>query len=180
MQVMKEVDVMKRLDHQNVVKLHEVIDDDEEDKLYLIMDYCSNKEVLRWDVKKEIFSPYLEDQEFMPEDNIRNIMRHCISGLYYIHKSGIVHRDLKPQNILITETHDGKIADFGVSALFTTSDSFSNTEGTYHFMAPELCNPDVDSYSGTKADVWALGVVLFCLAFNSLPYNEETEFRIMQ
>ena len=75
-----------------------------------------------------------------------------------------------------------KITDFGVSKLFKEGedDALSKTEGTYHFMAPECCDPDVDSFSGKAVDVWALGVTLYCMCFNRLPFWDETEFGLFQ
>ena len=50
------------------------------------------------------------------------------------------------------------------------------TEGTYHFMAPEACDPDIDQYSGRAADVWALGVTLYALLFNKCPFWGQTDY----
>jgi [calcium/calmodulin-dependent protein kinase] kinase len=52
--------------------------------------------------------------------------------------------------------------------------------GTYYFFAPELCNPDVTEYSGCAADIWALGVTLYCLVYNKLPTEDKPTFEIME
>ena len=49
-------------------------------------------------------------------------------------------------------------------------DTLTKTEGTFHFMPPEVCDPDVSSFSGKKADIWALGVTLFAMVYNRLPF----------
>jgi [calcium/calmodulin-dependent protein kinase] kinase len=68
-----------------------------------------------------------------------------------------------------------------VSSIFKDDkDLFSNTEGTYHFMAPELCNPDTDDYSGKAVDIWALGVSMYVMIFNELPYEDSNEYQLMQ
>jgi serine/threonine protein kinase len=59
-------------------------------------------------------------------------------------------------------------------------DTVGQTEGTYHFFAPEACDPELDSYRGKPCDVWALGVTLFSLIFNRVPYLGDTEYNIMQ
>ena len=46
----------------------------------------------------------------------------------------------------------------------------TKSAGTYHFFAPECCDPDIEIYSGRATDVWALGVTLYCLIFNVLPF----------
>jgi len=61
-----------------------------------------------------------------------------------------------------------------------SSDAVRQTEGTYHFMAPEACDPDIDEYSGKAADVWALGVTLFSLLYSKCPYWGETDYQLME
>ena len=55
-----------------------------------------------------------------------------------------------------------------------------DTAGTYHFLAPECCDPEIKVYSGVKADIWALGVTLFAFAYNKLPFYAETEIQILE
>mmetsp|Transcript_18672 Transcript_18672/g.17787 ORF Transcript_18672/g.17787 Transcript_18672/m.17787 type:complete len:201 (+) Transcript_18672:250-852(+) len=178
--VRREIAIMKKLEHPNVVQLYEVIDDEEGDKLYMVMDYGQFGEVMKWDTKNYYFAPYDPKKENFSEKDIKKIMRQCIRGLNYLHINGIVHRDIKPQNILITDRKKVKLGDFGVSHLFEEdNDKISKTEGTYHFMAPECCDPDVDSFSGKAADVWALGVTLYCMVYKFLPFWDENEYSII-
>jgi serine/threonine protein kinase len=91
---------MKKLDHPNVVRLMEVIDDEEGDKLYMgkllifsrfhdwslfaiVMDYATFGEVMKWDSKLCVFSPYDPKVEHLTEKEIKQIMRGCIRGLNY-------------------------------------------------------------------------------------------------
>lgn len=84
---------MKNLDHPNVIKLYEVIDDEEGDKLYMgnlidskcfiVMDYAEHGEVLKWDILDCIFHPYDKDKDTLSEQEIKKILRHCIRGLNY-------------------------------------------------------------------------------------------------
>ena len=109
-------------------------------------------------------------------------------GLQYLHETAkIVHRDIKPQNILLSESSLGystKLCDFGVSEKFETTDIMTKTAGTYHFFPPECCDPDIEEYSGKQADIWALGVTLYCMIFNQLPFwdhdNFENEYTILE
>lgn len=100
-------------------------------------------------------------------------------GLEFLHSINIIHRDIKPQNILITEENGAnvaKITDFGVASVYDENDIVATTEGTFHFMPPEACDPNVFRISGKAADVWALGVTLFCLCYNRVPYMAETDY----
>lgn len=75
-----------------------------------------------------------------------------------------------------------KIVDFGVSKVLENpeNDKVKATEGTYHFMPPEECDPDTDEFSGKTVDVWALGITLFCLLYNKIPFSGSTEYQIME
>ncbi len=64
-----------------------------------------------------------------------------------------------------------KLADFGTASIFCDNDILSGARGTYEFLAPECCNPDQKFFSGQAADIWALGVTIYCLAFNELPFT---------
>ena len=104
-------------------------------------------------------------------------------GLKFLHDKGILHRDIKPQNILFDNECKAKIVDFGVSNVLESpdaSDIIKSTEGTFHFMSPEECDPDNSSFSGKAIDVWALGVTMFCMLYNKTPYWGDTEFQIME
>jgi serine/threonine protein kinase len=101
--VQMEIAIMKKMQHPNLVRLHEVMDDEENDKLYMgkydifrilifyecdmknciVMDYCSNGELLLWNQKNLRFHPFVKDQEYFTEGDIRKYMRHCIRGLHY-------------------------------------------------------------------------------------------------
>ena len=96
-----------------------------------------------------------------------------------MHHNDIAHRDLKPQNILVGESGTFKIADFGVSTL-VSHDSIHDCEGTYHFLAPELCNVDFVSYSGKAADIWSIGTTFFAFTYHRVPFNASTHHELYE
>lgn len=105
-------------------------------------------------------------------------MRDCVLGLDFLHRNYIVHRDIKPQNIMLDEYGKAKFADFGASMHIKDrkeGDTFTDTQGTVHFMAPELCDSNVDTYSGFAADIWALGITLYSFVFEELPFNGDLD-----
>jgi serine/threonine protein kinase len=90
-----------------------------------------------------------------------------------------MHRDIKPQNVLISAQGQAKLLDFGVSHVLENpkdSDSVKATEGTFHFMSPEQCDPDRESFGAKAIDVWAVGVTFYCLLFNRTPFSGKTEY----
>lgn len=142
----KEIAIMKSLTHRNVVRLHDVIDSENSDKVYmstvhLVIDYCGLGQVLRWDPERREYHSFRPVEPF-DEFVLSMRFREMVCGLEYrnphtVHANRIVHRDIKPQNILVDDEGVVKIADFGQAAIFEQSDELTNTVGTIQFLAPE-------------------------------------------
>ncbi|XP_007433327.1 calcium/calmodulin-dependent protein kinase kinase 2 isoform X1 [Python bivittatus] len=162
-QVYQEIAILKKLDHPNVVKLVEVLDDPTEDHLYMVFEL----------VKK---GPVMEVPNLKPltEDQARFYFQDLIKGIEYLHYQKIIHRDIKPSNLLVGEDGHIKIADFGVSNEFKGSDALlTNTVGTPAFMAPETLSETRKIFSGKALDVWAMGITLYCFVFGQCPFMDE-------
>ncbi|PWN22378.1 kinase-like protein [Microstroma glucosiphilum] len=152
--VKREIAILKKCNHENVVKLKEVIDDPQSKKIFMVLEYMAGGEV-KW----------VDDRGFptLTVSETRSIIRDVVLGLEYLHYQGIIHRDIKPANLLWDGNHTVKISDFGVShfsyALLVaaggvpTSNSLvsgkyggllddhelAKTAGSPAFFAPELC-----------------------------------------
>ncbi|XP_069040301.1 calcium/calmodulin-dependent protein kinase kinase 1 isoform X3 [Lepisosteus oculatus] len=161
--VYQEIAILKKLDHVNIVKLVEVLDDPSEDNLHMAFELMRKGPVM--EVPTE--SPLTEEQA-------RIYFRDIVLGIEYLHYQKIVHRDIKPSNLLLGDDGHVKIADFGVSNQFEGNDALlSSTAGTPAFMAPETLTDHRKSFSGKALDVWAMGVTLYCFVFGKCPFIDE-------
>jgi len=156
----REVDIMKEMDHPNIVKLYEVIDT--ETTLYMIMEYAAGGEVF----------DYLVEHGRMQEKDARTKFRQIVSAVEYCHARGVIHRDLKAENLLLDAEMNIKIADFGFSNTYEPGDQLDTFCGSPPYAAPELFQGK--RYDGPEVDVWSLGVILYTLVSGSLPFDGQT------
>ncbi|KAF3455010.1 hypothetical protein FNV43_RR05458 [Rhamnella rubrinervis] len=161
--VLREVLIMKILDHPNIVNLVEVIDDPDTDHFYMVLEYVDGK----WVCEGSGPPAGLE------EDIARKYLRDIVSGLMYLHAHNIVHGDIKPDNLLVTRNGTVKIGDFSVSQVFEDdNDELRRSPGTPVFTAPECCLGL--TYRGKAADTWAVGVTLYCMILGQYPFLGDT------
>ncbi|XP_049582456.1 calcium/calmodulin-dependent protein kinase kinase 1b isoform X5 [Syngnathus scovelli] len=161
--IYREIAILKKLHHHNVVKLVEVLDDPEEDGLHMAFELMTKGPVME-----------VPTDEPLTEERARFYFRDLVLGIEYLHYHKIIHRDIKPSNLLLGDDGHVKIADFGVSNEFEGADAMlSGTAGTPAFMAPETMEDHWSEFSGKALDVWAMGVTLFCFVYGKCPFYDE-------
>ncbi|KAE9576891.1 hypothetical protein CGMCC3_g7077 [Colletotrichum fructicola] len=166
--IRQEIAIMKKLNHPNLVQLIEVLDDPEEDSLYMVLEMCKKGVVMKVGLS-ETATPY-------PEDSCRYWFRDLILGIEYLHEQGVIHRDIKPDNLLLTEDDVLKIVDFGVSEMFEKPGDgmmTAKSAGSPAFLAPELCVVRHGDVDGKAADIWSMGVSLYCLRYGKIPFEHD-------
>ncbi|XP_040022730.2 serine/threonine-protein kinase MAK isoform X3 [Gasterosteus aculeatus] len=144
---LREVKSLKKLNHANVVKLKEVIR--ENDHLYFVFEYM-----------KENLYQLMKDRENkkLSENEIRNIMFQVVSGLAFVHKHGFFHRDMKPENLLCMGPELVKIADFGLAREIRSKPPYTDYVSTRWYRAPEVLLRS-STYS-SPIDLWAVGCIM--------------------
>jgi len=159
------------------VQLFEVIDDEQRDELYLVMEFVDGGD-LDFPISKKIF---------VPGEQLRQWTRDLTLGLEYLHLMGIVHRDIKPENLLLDlKSGKVKLADFGISSLSNKGpggDYMKVTGGTPHFFSPEMCGADMTGrniYSGKAADMWAVGICIYMWLYHKPACNAPTQMLLME
>ncbi|KAF9222128.1 Pkinase-domain-containing protein [Gyrodon lividus] len=129
---------------------------------YMVFEYVNGGQML----------DYIISHGRLRERVARKFARQIGSALDYCHRNNVVHRDLKIENILISETGNIKIIDFGLSNLYDPAFHLSTFCGSLYFAAPELLNAKV--YTGPEVDVWSFGVVLYVLVCGKVPFDDQS------
>ncbi|KAJ3474520.1 hypothetical protein NLG97_g9811 [Lecanicillium saksenae] len=145
--IREEVAIMKKLHHPNLVALIEVLDDPDEDSLYMVLEMCKKGVVMKVGLDDHA-DPY-------SDDGCRYYFRDLILAIEYFAADDTL-----------------KVVDFGVSEMFEKPDGMKITKsaGSPAFLAPELCSHHGE-VSGTAADIWSMGVCLYCFRYGKIPFN---------
>ncbi|KAL9956243.1 hypothetical protein ACROYT_G037693 [Oculina patagonica] len=154
----REVHLMHRLDHPNVIKLHEVVETST--KVFLILQLASKGDLLE----------YINSRPLLSENEVRMLFCQLAAAMSYCHKEHVVHRDLKCENILIGGDGKLKVTDFGFAVSTIKNRLLETFCGSYAYCCPQILRGE--PYDGKKADVWSMGVVLYALGCARLPFSE--------
>ncbi|GAB2294591.1 CBL-interacting serine/threonine-protein kinase 7 [Dionaea muscipula] len=162
--IIQEVAAMRRLNHPNVLRIHEVMAT--KAKIYLVMELARGGDLFEKLARRQ--------GHRFPEPYARRLFHQLVSALQYCHQNGVAHRDMKPQNVLLDVDGNVKISDFGLSAVVVQHQGgllhLHTACGTPAFAAPEVVSRR--GYDGTKADAWSCGVILFVMLSGSLPFDD--------
>ncbi|XP_060691101.1 NUAK family SNF1-like kinase 1 [Hemiscyllium ocellatum] len=158
--IQREMEIMSSLNHPNIIRIYEVFEN--KDKIIIVMDYCSNGELY----------DYVNEHHRLSENEARRAFRQIVSAIHYCHKKGIVHRDLKLENILLDESFNVKLADFGLSNLYHKDQLLETYCGSPLYASPEIVNGF--PYQGPEVDCWALGVLLYTLVYGTMPFDSRS------
>lgn len=157
-QLMREVDLVKRLSHPSIVKYEGMARD--ENTLSIVLEYAENGSL----------GQTLKAFGKLNEKLVASYVVKILEGLDYLHRSDVVHCDLKAANILTTKTGNVKLSDFGVSLnLRAMEREIKDVAGTPNWMAPEVIELKGAS---TKSDIWSLGCTVIELLTGRPPYGD--------
>jgi serine/threonine protein kinase len=142
---LREVKSLRKLRHPNIIKLKEVIR--ENDYLHLIFEF----------MEKNLYECMKDRPKPFPEQTVRNYSYQIIQGLAFMHKQGYFHRDMKPENIMVTGD-TAKVCDFGLAREIRSRPPFTEYVSTRWYRAPEVLLQST-SYN-YPVDVWAVGCIM--------------------
>ncbi|KAJ7224253.1 kinase-like domain-containing protein [Mycena pura] len=184
-QIVSEVNILKDLHHDHIVRYHDRFVDRDAGILYILMEYCGGGDLST--VIKQAF----KQNRPIAEDAIWGYFMQILLALNHCHNTGghgrngsggsaselegkerraqILHRDLKPDNVFLDESNTVKLGDFGLSKALHQA-SFANTYvGTPYYMSPELMQ---EKAYDSKSDIWSLGCLIYELCALKPPFHE--------
>jgi serine/threonine-protein kinase len=165
----REIDIVARLDHPNIIRALDVLQT--RTHLYLVLEYVPGKDLER----------LVKERGPLPVGEAVHYAVQAAQGLAYAHRCGVIHRDLKPANLMLTDSGVVKLSDLGL-ARFTLEDSGLTMKGaalgTPEFMSPEQAE-DASSVE-VRSDLYSLGATLFHLLTAELPVSGSSYLHKLQ
>eukprot|EP00941_MAST-03F_sp_MAST-3F-sp1_P003219 g3219.t1 len=173
----REISLLKELDHKNVVKLHEVSPQD--DKIYLIFEFLDqdlkqfmDAAAAKQEVRRE--NGAIEHGPLLSHKLVRSYMYQLVSAVAYCHANRVVHRDIKPQNLLIDKKGNIKLADFGLARAFgVPMRTYTHEVVTLWYRPPEILLGQ--KVYGTPVDLWSIGCIFAELSNGTALFPGDSE-----
>uniref|UniRef100_A0A914X0Z0 non-specific serine/threonine protein kinase n=1 Tax=Plectus sambesii TaxID=2011161 RepID=A0A914X0Z0_9BILA len=172
--VAREMRILRRMRHVNVIKLIDVFRNDEKQKLYMVFEYCVGSLQQMLDAAPDKRFPEFQSHEYFAQ---------LINGLEYLHSQGVIHKDIKPGNLLLALDETLKISDMGVAEeldQFSTEDWCQHGQGTPKFQSPEVAAGLLNQFHGRPVDVWACGVTLYNFVSGEYPFDGDVIMRLYE
>ncbi|KAL6658162.1 hypothetical protein ACP70R_003748 [Stipagrostis hirtigluma subsp. patula] len=146
----REIRILRKLDHPNIVKLEGIITSSVSQSLYLVFEYMEH------DLFGLMATPGLK----LTEPQVKCLLQQILSGLDHCHSNGVLHRDMKASNVLIDSSGVLKIADFGLATSFNPENQqpLTSRVATLWYRPPELLL-GATKY-GPSVDMWSTGCIL--------------------
>lgn len=178
--VNRELEILRKLDHRNIVKLKSFYEDIE--NYYLVMEFVPGGDLM----------DFVAANGAIGEDATQVITKQILDGIAYVHRLGISHRDLKPDNILIMQDDPilVKITDFGLAKISDNATFMKTFCGTLAYVAPEVITGKYDLQQASEdtkntnysnlVDIWSLGCLVYVLLTSHLPFNGKTQGQMFQ
>jgi len=167
----KEIEILKNVDHPNVIKLYELFEDS--DNIYMVMEMCFGGALV----------DHVRKGGHLDEGQGAKIMLQLLRAVFYLHGNQICHRDIKPANCLLVNkgtvnSNFLKLSDLGLACRFKPGQVLKSAVGTLTYMAPEVLEKSYDC----NCDLWSCGVLLFKILSGYEPFvgksDEETREKI--
>ena len=155
----REVDILRSLDHPNIVKYFETYEDDF--YIHIVMEYIPGYNLFKLLTNKKYFK--------FTEKEICQIITCLLKAVLFLHHNNIIHRDIKPENILFSVPGDFdalKIIDFGLS-IQKNAKNDNRRVGTPYYMAPEMIHGNFVY----ESDMWSIGVIIYVMVTGKQPFR---------
>ena len=163
--IKNEISILKKLNHENIMKMYEIIDTP--NNLYLILEYINGISLLQY-IKN------MSDHK-INEKKCKILFYQIVKGINYCQLKNICHRDIKLENILLIDNSKIKIIDFGFGIITNNNTYHKFFCGTPSYMSPEVINKE--KYIAQFYDIWSLGILLYTMLCGFFPFfgNNENE-----
>ncbi|HVK56976.1 MAG TPA: serine/threonine-protein kinase [Burkholderiales bacterium] len=162
---LNEASLAGKLHHPNIINVFDAMV--EGDVRFIVMEY----------VPAGSLKQYCNMSSLLPMRQVAMMIFKCARALDYAFENGVIHRDIKPANILLTETGEIKISDFGTAKItHSTHTQLDGFLGSPAYMSPEMIN---EHPANVQGDIYSLGVVMYELLAGRLPYQADNSVQMI-
>ncbi|XP_034041960.1 serine/threonine-protein kinase Nek2-like [Thalassophryne amazonica] len=165
--LIQEINLLRELQHPNIVKCYDHFIDHQNKTVYIVMEYCVGGSL------DSVIKDCTKQKSFLSEEYILRVLVQLTSALKLCHRrpdgSIVLHQDLKPANVFLDKDFSVKLGDFGLAHILPSRNDYIKAyDGTVKYMCPEKLN---ETFYHEKSDIWSLGCLIYELCAKRLPFN---------